>query len=261
MNQADAASPVAPVAEAARQPERDWVAASWRSVRAEARLYAFTLRRFLFATRAFVQTWRERPEALMNPLGFLALSVLVLGTVRSLGWWTLERAGSRFAAQFAGEEPFWAELWEALGPALHFAALGLICHYTLRLLGNRTARASCSAAMTFYAAGSVALVLEAVVWVVTLALLAADVVPITRIYTPLFSGFGLALAGFCAGLGFSLGVLHAPRWWHMPVAFLAAFVLTGLFFGQVRPPGEFGIRWYLQLWDEHGWKFLLELRL
>jgi hypothetical protein len=230
-------------------------------VLAEAALYRDTMRLFLRSPASFVREWRQGSHKLMNPLGFLALSVLLLGGVRSFGWWYLERQGSALAAQLAGERPFWAELWGALGPSLHFAALGLICHHTLSLLGNRRVRASSSAAMTFYAAGSAGLVGEVLVWTMVLALLAAGVVPLASVYRPLFAGFGMALSVFCAYLGYTLGALHLPRWWHMLLAFAAAFVATGIFFGHVDPAGDYGIRWFLRIWADGHPAFSLQLRL
>lgn len=227
-------------------------------LRSEGSSYLATLRNVLLSPRAFVDGWRTRGDA-MNPLGFLAVSVLILGSIRSFGWSFLQARGSEFAREIAGVKPFWAEIWGAAGPTLHFAALGLIVHGTLRLLGNRRAAAQDSAALTFYCAGSAALVLEVLAWGVTLVLLTAGVLGLDRIFNVLFLGFGISLGGFCALLGYTLGVLHAPRWWHMPLAFLAAFVLTGLFFGHIDPPGDYGLRWFLQLWGPRG--FLLELRL
>jgi len=241
--------------------ERAWVEASVRSVRAEAALYRATMRAFLGSPKVFVREWQAGTREFMNPLGFLALSVLVLGAVRSFGWWYLERQGSEFAAQLAGEQPFWAELWGALGPSLHFAVLGLICHHTLRLLGNHRVPASSSAAMTFYAAGSAGLVGEAAVWELVLGFLTVGVIPLEVVYSPLFAGFGIALSVFCAYLGYTLGALHLPRWWHMLLAFAAAFFITGLFFGHVDPPGDYGIRWFLRVWADGHPTFSLQLRL
>lgn len=254
MSEAELAAEAAPA-------ERDWVGATRRSIAAEAALYLDTMRAFLLTPRTFVQEWKRGEREYMNPLGFLALSVLVLGTVRSFGWWYLVRSGSKYATELAGDKPFWAELWGALGPSLHFAALGLIAHYTLRALGNHTQRASSSAAMTFYAAGSAGLVMETLVWALVLGLLAVGGIPLERVYNPLFAGFGVALGVFCAYLGFTLGTLHLPRGWHMLLAFAAAFVLTGLFFGQVQPPGDYGIRWFLQVYEHGEWIFRLQLRL
>jgi hypothetical protein len=216
---------------------------------------------FLRAPGTFVEAWRQGSRELLNPLGFLAFSVLILGAVRSFGWWYLQRRGLAIDADITGEQPFWAELWGALGPSLHFAVLGLICHHTLRLLGNRDARASSSAAMTFYAAGSAGLVGEVLVWALVLTLLTLGVVSVDGVYAPLFAGFGVALSSFCAYLGFTLGALHLPRWWHMLLAFAAAFLITGIFFGHVDPPGDYGIRWFLRVWQDGHPAFRLELRL
>jgi hypothetical protein len=86
-------------------------------------------------------------------------------------------------------------------------------------------------------------------------------VPLDDVFFPLFAGFGLTLSFFCSYLGYTLGALHLPRWWHMLLAFAAAFVITGIFFGHLNPPGDYGIRWFLRVWQDGHPTFDLQLRL
>ena len=45
------------------------------------------------------------------------------------------------------------------------------------------------------------------------------------------------------------------------LAFAAAFLITGIFFGHVNPPGDYGIRWFLRIWVDGQPTFLLQLKL
>jgi hypothetical protein len=241
----------------------DWVGETRAALRSEAGSYLRTFSGFLRSPQRFVHEWAGGTRDAMNPLGFLATSVVLLGAVRAAGWNALANHPTRpspLAAHFI-DKPLWAEVWSALGPTLHFAALGLICHFTLRLLGSRNVQASASAALTFYSAGAPGALAEVLVWLVMLPLILGGVLTATEPAYLLFPGFGLALAAFCSYLGYSLGAYHRPKWWHMLIAFLAAFVLTGLFFGYVNPPGDYGLRWYLQIWRDGRPTFLLRLAL
>lgn len=58
---------------------------------------------------------------------------------------------------------------------------------------------------------------------------------------------GVAFSVFCFTLAMALGGLHRPPWWKMLLAFAIAFPLSGLVFGTLDPPGNYGLHWVLHV--------------
>lgn len=221
----------------------DWVHDSYLAALRELRLFAATAAHFILHPQRSAELWGRGALRALNPLGFLATSMMAVGVARAVGLSALGMSTGDSLAE---------QLLTSVGPFLHYAALGLICHLVLRALSERRRRATDSLGITLYAAGGPGAAAELLVW--TLVLLGSTFAfagPGT-LRMIAWLGLGVALGAFCNALGGGLGVLHRSKWWHMLLAFAAALVGTGLFFGAVDPPGQYGIHWVLTLFDAQG---------
>ena len=59
--------------------------------------------------------------------------------------------------------------------------------------------------------------------------------------------FGIAFSVFCFTLATALGGLHRHPSWRMFLAFAIAFPATGLAFGLLSPPGNYGLHWVITI--------------
>jgi hypothetical protein len=217
-----------------------WASESIEVTRNEITQWWRTFRAFLAHPINFVVEWSEDRSGAMNPLGFLAASAGVLGIIRSLGL-----AGIGFErAETLGEQ-----IWESITPFLHYIGLGLLMHVVLFTLCSVKRRWSSTAAVTMFAAGSAGALGEAIAWLIISLLTYAGLdLPLPVVGAIL----GVALAAFCNYLGIAVGVLYRATWWQVTLAFVVAFVVSGLFFGHFDPPGEYGVHWFLRLFDANG---------
>lgn len=206
----------------------------------EARHWFETFRECLLHPFRFTIDWVEGRSAAMNPLGFLATSAGVLGVIRSFGLLLLG---------FERSESLAEQVWESITPFLNYISLGLLAHIALFSLSSLKRKASSTAAITMYVAGSAGALGEAIAWLIISALTLSGI----KLPLAVLGGIlGIALGAFCYWLGFALGALHRSQWWHMILAFALAFVVSGLFFGHFNPPGEYGVHWFLRIFDGNG---------
>lgn len=191
----------------------------------------------------FTEEWVNQERRAINPFGFLATSVAILGPIRSLCLWILGIDQSA--------DSLWIDLLNSLGPFVHYAALGVLCHLTLSIILGSKRKASDSVALAIYAGGGPAAAAELLVWIILVVIqLVYRDESLTRLF--LYLGLGIAFSIFCAAFASSLGVLHRVRWWHIFITYAIAFVSTGLFFGIVDPPGNYGMHWVIKLFNEQG---------
>lgn len=227
---------------AARDEDRspNWIGDSFGATVSEVKQWFQTFRDYLLHPHNFTITWSEGRSTAMNPLGFLAASAGVLGIVRSFALTLID---------FERAETLGEQVWESITPFLHYVGLGLLVHITLFFLSPHKRKASSTAGITMYVAGSAGALGEAIAWSIVSGLTLSGV----HLPMPAIGGIlGIALAAFCYWLGYGLGALHESKWWHMILAFLIAFVMSGLFFGHFDPPGEYGVHWFLRVFASDG---------
>lgn len=235
-----AEAPLTASASVDRDRSPRWVSDSVAITRGELLQWWKTFRSFLAHPVTFVLEWSEGRGDAMNPLGFLAASAGVLGVVRSVG---LTMIG------FERAESLGEQVWESITPFLHYIGLGLLMHIVLFTLCNVKRRWSSTAAITMFAAGSAGALGEAVAWLIISGLTLAGF----DLALPVVGAFlGVALGLFCNYLGIGIGVLYRAKWWQIALAFVVAFVVSGLFFGHFDPPGEYGVHWFLRVFDSNG---------
>jgi hypothetical protein len=120
-------------------------------------------------------------------------------------------------------------------------SLGILCH--LVVAGRRSdVRLSDSIATALYAGAGPAALAESLGWLVMCALH-----PFVTSQIAVGVMLGVAFSVFCFTLAMALGALHRPPWWRMFLAFAIAFPLTGLVFGTLNPPGNYGLHWVLDV--------------
>jgi hypothetical protein len=104
--------------------------------------------------------------------------------------------------------------------------------------------------MSLYAGGGPAAAAETVAWL--LAIGVHPLIPAGREPLVLGISIGLAFSVFCLALAASLGTIHRASWWHILVAYVAALTVTGVVFGELRPPGQYGMHWVVIVRDAAG---------
>ena len=220
---------------------RDWIGEARRSAASELRHFASTAFQFTRHPVRFTQAWRGGSDEAMNPIGFMGTSAVVVGAVRQIALRVLGQSQP---------DSIIAAVASALGPYAHYAVLAIICHLALRLGSRRRPLMRDSVAYALYAGGGAAAASECLAWVVVLAL--SPLLPASATPWLVAIGLGVAFSVFCTVLSTSLSILHEARGWGMVVAFAVAFPLLGLFFGELHPPGQYGMHWVLTLWNAHG---------
>jgi hypothetical protein len=220
--------------------ERRWLAESLRTAAAETILYLRTVAAVSLRPARFAARWLREEQRALNPLGYFATSVSLMAVVYSLLVRWLHLPG--------GNESFLAELLDASGPYLHYAALGLITHALLRLGGSQRTVTG-SLAIALYVGGGPA----TLVTILNLAIygLARGVLHRTE-----FVGTGALRPGSMAlvvvayasrvymFVAFIRGLagLHGIKARWVTLAFAVALVVMGLVFGLLNPPGHYGLR-------------------
>ena len=214
---------------------RPWIREAARTAANEARQLAATIAAFARHPFRFAEEWRAGTSAPMNPIGVVAGSAVVVGAMRQ----------AAMAVLGAGDDRgLLASALTALGPYVHYAALALICHVVLRITTGRRVSLGDSIAIGLYAGGGPAAIAESLVWLVVIALgLSRSAVSPVVIGV----GLGVAFSVFCITFAVGLSGLFHPRPWQIIAAFAIAFPLIGLVFGQLHPPGNYGMHWVLIL--------------
>lgn len=227
----------------------DWVADGVRQFVDEVRAFVRTAADFTVRPVRFAREWSTGQRHALNPLGFLATAFAVAGPANAL-----------FAYLVHTDDRPSSLLREALGaltPFVYYLALGASQHGVLRLFGSRR-RLRDSCAMALYAGGGPALLAHLFVLVSSYLLWRQ-----TGTYRPesmhtrtavlVVVGAGLSFTAFVTTLSASLGGLHGRdgiRAWHIAVANVVAFVVTGAAFALLDPPGAFGL--HLVFGPAHG---------
>jgi hypothetical protein len=212
-----------------------WLHDGLRIAWTELRSYVTTALRFTRAPHRFMAGWWHGELAAMNPLAMLATGAAIAAASRQLAGAVLgvDRPNTLLGAALS-----------ALGPYLHYVALGALCHAVLTARRRSDVRLADSVAAALYAGAGPAALAEALGWLVMCALS-----PVVT--SPIAFGvmLGVAFSIFCFTLAMALAGLHRPPWWKMLAAFVIAFPLTGLVFGTLRPPGNYGLHWVLDVRD------------
>jgi hypothetical protein len=236
--------------EPARNRERtpDWIVDGLRQVAGELKLYARTSLEFTLHPRRFAGEWASGARHALNPMGFLATTLGVLGpALVGLGRITHEDdAPSSFRADVLG----------TITPFAFYLLLGTIEHAILRLFGSRR-RLRDSWAMALYAGGGPSttstLVVCALAAVVALAGGPTHINSFVGVSPAMWLLIASAVGAqlfFLTSLALSLWGLHQPhgiRLWHVLLATVGALVASAILFGVLDPPGKFGIHLVVRL--------------
>ena len=231
----------------------DWVRDGLAQFRAELVLFVRTLWSFVRHPRRFTRGWLDGQVHALNPFGYLLTSIGAVGAVQVLA--------SALGAKSLEEGTLWMQVARAALPPLYFLGLGLATHGVLWLLGSRRARARDTAAVSLYASGPAYLgyAMLLLVFAMSKRGMPASAHPSAAaqaVVTILALGWLLAFAvPFVAALREIHTVKRAP-WVRAIFAFVTVFVLSGFFFGGVRPPGNYGLHptiWPPSARDGHHW--------
>jgi hypothetical protein len=209
----------------------DWIRDAIHQARAELRLFFATALGFARAPKQFAAEWATGQRRALNPLGFLATAAAVLGGARSL-------VGR--VVHFGDAAPTMAgEILDAAGPYVHYAALGVITHLVLRASGSRTPLRAAVAVSLFAGGGPAALCQLALLFaLVPLHYIIAErvsMIALSALTTISFTAYSSTFAAGLAGLG------HGRRWWWRLLGLLTAYLVTGVLFGLLHPPGSYGL--------------------
>lgn len=225
----------------------DWVRDGVRQFADELRAFVRTAVVFTLHPLRFGRGWvapAGAPEGrggdghALNPLGFLATALAILGGAKTLFNALVSDDKSPEAPESLAHA-----IAAALLPFVYYVLVGLGAHLLLRSLGSRRRwRDSC--AMALYAGGGPALMAE----LLALTLAWIDFRVTGKIDTRhglsgailTFSILG-AFIVYCITLATSLAGLHGVRAWKSIVALLTALLASALIFGAVHPPGHYGL--------------------
>ena len=214
---------------------RDGARAAWH----EARAYVATAWRLTRAPADFMDAWLRGQADAMNPLAMLATGAALVA------------ASHQLAGAIVGiEHPdgIVDAVLSALGPYALYVAIGVLCHLVLAPAGKRDVRVLDTIAAALFAGAGPAALAEAVGWLVVCAIW-----PFAPSLVVIAVMMGVAFSVFCFTLASALGGMHHAPWWRIALAFGVAFSATGLVFGLLDPPGNYGLHWVL---DPHGPVFL-----
>jgi hypothetical protein len=208
---------------------RDGVRAAWH----EAHGYLATTWQMVHAPARFMDDWRAGRADAMNPLAMLATGAALVAAAHQL-------AGAIVGIDHP--DGIGDAVLSALGPYAHYVAIGLLCHLVLAPGGKRDVRVLDTIAAALFAGAGPAALTEALGWLVLCAIWPFVQSPwITAVM------FAIAFSVFCFSLASALGGLHRPTWWRILLAFAVAFPATGLVFGVLEPPGNYGLHWIVKI--------------
>jgi hypothetical protein len=210
-----------------------WLRDGLRIALTELRSYLMTALRFTRAPHRFMDDWWHGRAVSMNPLAMLATGATIVAASHQLAGAVLgiDRPGALLDAVLS-----------ALGPYVHYVSLGMLCHLVLAARGRGDVRLSDSIATALYAGAGPAALAEALGW---LAMSALHPFMTSQVAAGVM--LGGAFSVFCLTLAMALGGLHRAPWWKMLAAFAIAFPLSGLVFGTLHPPGNYGLHWVLDV--------------
>ncbi|HEX4385977.1 MAG TPA: hypothetical protein VH083_23630 [Myxococcales bacterium] len=214
--------------------ERTWAREAVDSALEEVRLYLRTAGSFARHPGVFSAEWAAGERHAMNPLGFFASSLAVIGVLGQL---------ERFWPAPGDSKPsFLGDALEATGPYLHAVVLALLIHALLRARGSRRPVLDSVAAALY--AGGIAQVAASFFLAVLQAAFRKPLGEIAQVRwaTALiaFSLVGPAVF-FAVAIVLALAALHGmPRRWPL-LGFVLAWSLTGALLSLLNPPGHYGL--------------------
>jgi hypothetical protein len=210
-----------------------WFRDGFRTAWTELCSYVTTVLRFTRAPHRFMNDWWQGLSVSMNPLAMLATGA------------TITAASHQLAGAVLGidhPDTLLNAALSALGPYVHYVSLGVLCHLVLAARQRGDVRLTDSIATALYAGAGPAALAESLGWIVMCVLH-----PFTRSTIAVGVMLGAAFSVFCFTLAMALGGLHRQPWWKMFAAFAIAFPLSGLVFGTLNPPGNYGLHWVLHV--------------
>jgi hypothetical protein len=210
---------------------RDGATAAWHELRA----YLGTAWRFTRSPSAFMNAWLEGKADAMNPLAMLATGAALVAASHQL-------AGAIVGIDHP--DGIIEAVLSALGPYALYIAIGILCHLVLAPGGKREVHLLDTIATALFAGAGPAALAEAIGWLAICAIW-----PFAPSPHAVAVMLGVAFSVFCFTLATALGGLHRPSWWRILVAFAVAFPATGLVFGVLDPPGNYGLHWVLDVHD------------
>jgi hypothetical protein len=209
-----------------------WIREAFLVTVGETRLYLRTAAAFTFRPYRAARDWAAGTLRAMNPIGVLASAAVVLGPTRQIGYQLLG---------VPHPDSLFAMLATGVGPFVHYAVLGLLAQV---VLVARPARLADTIGVSLLAGGGPAALAEVLAWATALPLHA--LFPGAEVQLVLGVPLGAAFTVFAAALGTGLAGLFSSPPWRMMLAFAFAFGATGLIFGVLDPPGEYGMHWTLR---------------
>lgn len=218
----------------AHPADPDWIGEAARVFFGEVVLYLRTLVGVSLRPRRFAAAWLSGSGPAMQPLGFLATTVVIYGLWEKLVLWIMYRDAD-------ADYPLWLECLRLLGPYTYFATFGALVHALMRL-GGPLRKVRSSVALAIYAgAGPASLtLLLSSVYFVSIRLYAKvgfgeplpHPHPLLRLTTVLL--LALMLLSFVVPLGMQLAVVHGLRRRRVVGGIAGALVVAGLISGLVR---------------------------
>lgn len=229
-----------------------WLSDAVHNAKEEIFLFVATAVGIALRPGRFAAAWVRREQRALNPLAFMATSATILAVSRLV-------TGPIFAALGADKaEPplppilaLLRQAWDAVSPHANFLLLGLLAHLFCRLFGSR-AKLRDSAAVALFAGGGPVAFAELVLTSAAAFLLSAPGAVTKGRPTAPGTGTLLVLAAlasfliFVATFGVALAAVHraarrSKTILRTTAALLCAYAVSGVIYGALQPPGNFGL--------------------
>ena len=230
--------------------ETRWVEESVRLALREGRLFLATAWAVTVQPARFAAEWAWGDRRALNPLGYFATAAALVTLANSLVMRLLGRPG--------GSEPLLTQVLDSIGIYLHYVTLGLLCHAFLRWRGSiRTVRGSLAIAL--YVGGGPA----TIVHLFNVAMLAyvqrrygKHEFTLAELTSPALLATAMVIvASRLAALVVFIRALtgfHALKTGWATLALVLAMLVTGLVFGLLDPPGQYGLHLVIGALGAHG---------
>jgi hypothetical protein len=219
---------VVPPEAAAAAPAVDrWLADAWRVIREDLIRYAQTALAMSLRPARFAADWGQGQRRALNPVAFLGTALAVSSPIFL--------AFGHFTGQDERGSLWNAFLADQVAPYIQYAALGLLAHALLRLLGGRQPLLA-TLAIVLFAAGGPAMIVDLITLPLdpVLARAAASEDTPTNLALTLMSTASIAAANLVFFVTFARGLsgLHAVRIWRPLLALAGAYlVLVAIRYG------------------------------
>jgi hypothetical protein len=221
------------MSEATIHSER-WFGDALRAAWNETKLYLRTARSALLHPGKFAAAWSRNEAVGMNPLGFFASSLAAFALIGDI-----EQLGHHDDGQ---THTLWDAVGPVIGPYVTYGMLAFFCFGILRLARQRAPLWALTGLLLFIA-GPIEIIANLWVGVVSRALSAhkhaGDVVGSV--------GTGLCFLWFCVALVIAFSALYRLRRIWLGLLFFVSLTLSGLVFGNLLPPGPWGLYFALPI--------------